>query len=90
MTCLVGYLIRRNWLINLSCNNKMEKNPCWKNILTGAIIDKCLKIELSWYTFIKFFTLLDQNDFYFRGKLYFNFNTIHCKSWTSLRFVNEK
>lgn len=57
--------------------------------LTENIRDKCLKTELSWYIFIKFFILLDENDLYFRGKLYFRFNTHHCKSWSSLRFVNK-
>ena len=58
-------------------------------ILTKDIGDKCLKIKLTGYIFRIFFILLKQNDLYFRGKLYFSFNMHHCKSWSSLRFVNK-
>lgn len=66
----------------------MERKVSWNNILRGDI-DKSLKIELTCYIFIKFFTFEIKNDFYFRSKLYFIFNTIHYKSQNSLRF-NEK
>ena len=79
------------WLSNWTSttNNKMERKLSWNNILSRDIIDKSLKIELTCYICIKFFTLWDQNDFYFRCKLYFIFNTIHYKSQNSLRF-NDK
>lgn len=67
----------------------MERKLSWNNILRGGIIDKSLKIELNCYIFIKFFTFEIKNDFYFRSKLYFIFNTIHYKSQNSLRF-NER
>ena len=79
------------WLSNWTSttNNKMERKLSWNNILRVDIIDKSLKIELNCYIFIKFFTFEIKNDFYFRSKLYFIFNTIHYKSQNSLRF-NER
>lgn len=49
--------------MNLSYNNKIEKKVLLEQNFNRDIRDKYLKIELSWFIFINFFTLLNQNAF---------------------------